>query len=70
MATGGFGRSTFLLTSIELPIVSQVSVASVSTPYLAFFLKLDMGMVREVVHSEEFHVRAPRGGVLGMVLGR
>ena len=63
------GRSTFLLTSIELPIVSQVSVASVATPYLAFFLKLDMGMVREVVHSEEFHVRTPRGGVLGMVLG-
>jgi AraC-like DNA-binding protein len=63
------GRFTFLLTSIELPIVSQVSVASVATPYLAFFLKLDMGMVREVVHSEEFQVRAPRGGVLGMVLG-
>ena len=63
------GQSTFLLTSIELPIVSQVTVASVTTPYLAFFLKLDMGMVREVVHFEEFHIRAPRCGVLGMVLG-
>src|SRR3954469_14550833 len=37
-----FGESTFLLTSIELPIVSRVSVASVEKPYLAFFLKLDM----------------------------
>jgi AraC-like DNA-binding protein len=64
-----FGQSAFLLTSIELPIVSQVSVASVATPYLAFFLKLDMGVVREVVHSEEFHVRTPRGGMLGIVLG-
>ena len=64
-----FGQSTFLLTSIELPIVSQVSVASVATPYLAFFLKLDMGIVREVVHSEEVHVRAPDSGVPGMVLG-
>jgi AraC-like DNA-binding protein len=64
-----FGQSTFLLTSIELPIVSQVSVASVATPYLAFFLKLDMGIVREVVHSEEIHVRAPDGAVPGMVLG-
>ena len=63
------GQSTFLLTSIELPIISQVSVASVAMPYLAFFLKLDMGIVREVVHSEEFHVRAPSGGVAGMVLG-
>src|ERR1700733_2023793 len=64
-----FGQSTFLLTSIELPIVSQVSVASAATPYLAFFLKLDMGIVREVVHSEEIHVRAPDSGVAGMVLG-
>jgi len=64
-----FGQSTFLLTSIELPIVSQVSVASVATPYLAFFLKLDMGIVREVLHSEEFHVPATRGGVPGIVLG-
>src|SRR3954454_7171017 len=37
-----FGELTFLLTSIELPIVSRVSVASVEKPYLAFFLKLDM----------------------------
>jgi AraC-like DNA-binding protein len=63
------GQSTFLLTSIELPIISQVSVASVAMPYLAFFLKLDMGIVREIVHSEELYVRAPSGGVAGMVLG-
>src|SRR3954454_20265797 len=31
-----FGESTFLLTSIELPIVSRVSVATVEKPYLAF----------------------------------
>src|SRR5579863_9157395 len=64
-----FGQSTFLLTSIELPIISQVSVASVVTPYLAFFLKLDMGIVREVLYSEEFHVPAARGAVPGIVLG-
>ncbi len=42
-----------LLTSIELPIVSRVSIASVEKPYLAFFLKLDMGIVRDVLHTEE-----------------
>src|SRR3954454_10762864 len=47
-----FGESTFLLTSIELPIVSRVSVASVEKPYLALFLKLDMGIVRDVLHTE------------------
>src|ERR1700727_1570757 len=35
-----FGESTFLLTSIELPIVSRVCAASAEKPYLAFFLKL------------------------------
>src|SRR5579863_2680188 len=63
------GQRSFLLTSIELPIVSQVSVASVAAPYLAFFLKLDMGMVREILHSEEVHVPTTRGGVPGIVSG-
>src|ERR1700733_4838115 len=64
-----FGESTYLLTSIELPIVSRVSVASVEKPYLAFFLKLDMGIVRDVLHTEEVRISAPPGGTLGMVLG-
>ena len=64
-----FGESTFLLTSIELPIVSQVSVASPEKPYLAFFLKLDMQTVRDVLHTEEVRISAPPVGTRGMVLG-
>src|SRR5436305_3301251 len=64
-----FGESTFLLTSIELPIVSRVCVASVEKPYLAFFLKLDMGIVRDVLHTEEVRISAPPVGTGGMVLG-
>ena len=64
-----FGESTFLLTSIELPIVSRVSVASVEKPYLAFFLKLDMTIVRDVLHTEEVRISAPPVGTRGMVLG-
>jgi AraC-like DNA-binding protein len=64
-----FGESTFLLTSIELPIISRVCSASAEKPYLAFFLKLDMGLVRDVLHSEEVHVPAPPVGTRGMVLG-
>jgi hypothetical protein len=37
-----FGQSRFLLTSLELPAVSQVITASEKAPYLAFFLKLDI----------------------------
>ena len=65
-----FGESTFLLTSIALPIVSRVCTASVQRPYLAFFLKLDMGMVRDVLHSEEVRVPPPPVGTRGMVLGK
>ena len=64
-----FGGSTFLLTSIELPIISRVCSASTEKPYLAFFLRLDMGMVREVLHSEEVYIPAPPSGTRGMVLG-
>ena len=64
-----FGESTFLLTSIELPIVSRVCVATVEKPYLAFFLKLDMGIVRDVLHTEEVRISAPPVGTRGMVLG-
>jgi AraC-like DNA-binding protein len=64
-----FGESTFLLTSIDLPIVSRVCVASVEKPYLAFFLKLDMGIVRDVLHTEEVRISAPPVGTRGMVLG-
>ncbi len=64
-----FGESTFLLTSIDLPIISRVCAASVEKPYLAFFLKLDMAMVRDVLHSEEVRIPAPPVGTRGMVLG-
>jgi hypothetical protein len=64
-----FGESTFLLTSIDLPIVSRVSIASVESPYLAFFLKLDMGIVRDVLHAEEVRISALPVGTRGMVLG-
>src|ERR1700690_525605 len=63
-----FGESTFLLTSIELPIVSRVSVASVQKPYFAFFLKLDMGIVRDILHTEEVRISASPAGTQRMVL--
>src|ERR1700729_3266697 len=64
-----FGETTFLLTSIELPIVSRVCAATLERPYLAFFLKLDMVMVRDVLHSEDVSIPAPPAGTRGMVLG-
>jgi AraC-like DNA-binding protein len=51
-----YGESQFLLTSVDLPIVSQIVEASVETPCLAMSLKLDMPMIRELLSREEILV--------------
>ena len=64
-----FGQSRFLLTSLELPVVSQVMTASEDAPYLAFFLKLDISTVRDILNTEEVHVPETSSGARGMVIG-
>lgn len=64
-----FGQSQFLLTSVELPVVSRVVTASEEAPYLAFFLKLDMSTVRDILNTEEVHVPEASSGSGGMAIG-
>src|SRR5580704_14265674 len=64
-----FGQSRFLLTSLELPVVSQVVTASEDAPYLAFFLKLDILSVRDILNTEEVHVPETSSGSRGMGIG-
>src|SRR5580700_2259940 len=64
-----FGQSKFLLTSLELPVVSQVITASEEAPYLAFFLKLDMSTVRDILKAEEVHIPEASSGACGMATG-
>ena len=59
------GRSSFiyddghyLLTAVDLPIVSWVAEASKEVPCLVLSLKLDVSMVRELLSREEIHVAA------------
>jgi AraC-like DNA-binding protein len=65
-----FGQSKFLLTSLELPAVSQVITASKEAPYLAFFLKLDMSTVRDILNTEEVHTTEKSSGACGMDIGK
>jgi len=64
-----FGQSRFLLTSLELPVVSQVITASEEAPYLAFFLKLDISTVRDILNTEEVPVPEATSGTCGMAIG-
>jgi hypothetical protein len=46
--------SNFLLTSIDLPVVSQITKASRDEPFLGLALKLQMPVVCEILSQEEF----------------
>lgn len=52
-----YDQSRFLLTSIDLPIVSRVVEASDAKPLLAMAIKLEMQVVRELLSREEVRVR-------------
>ena len=45
--------SSFLLSSIDVPVESQIIEASEDTPMLSMFLRLDMPTVREVLSRED-----------------
>ncbi len=61
--------SNFLLTSIDLPVVSQVTKATKREPILGLILKLEMTMIREIVSQQEFHPRQESGDAHGMAVG-
>jgi AraC-like DNA-binding protein len=46
-------KSSFLLSSIDVPAESQIVEASEQVPLLTLFLQLDMPIVREVIGREE-----------------
>jgi AraC-like DNA-binding protein len=51
-----YDESRFLLTAVDLPIVSWVAEATEEVPCLVLSLRLDMSMVRELLGLEEIHV--------------
>src|SRR5215831_12378076 len=64
-----YDASRFLLTSVDLPVVSRVIEASERVPCLAMSLKLDMTMVRELLSREEIKVAAAPQDSRGMATG-
>jgi len=54
-----YDASRFLLTSLDLPVVSRVIEASEKAPCLALSLRLEMPVVRELLSREEIQAEAP-----------
>jgi AraC-like DNA-binding protein len=48
-----YGVSRFLLTSVDLPVVTRVIKASVAAPCLALSLKVEMSVVRKLLSQKE-----------------
>lgn len=61
--------TTFLLTSVDLPVLSQVTKASAKEPILGLILDLDMTLVREILAQQEFHLSDAPALTLGMAIG-
>ncbi|HLI34807.1 MAG TPA: AraC family transcriptional regulator [Terriglobia bacterium] len=63
-------ESTFLLSSVDVPVVSQIVEASEEAPLLSLLLKLDMAVVREILSQEEFQPRESSSQARGIAIGR
>ncbi|HEY6338220.1 MAG TPA: AraC family transcriptional regulator [Candidatus Sulfotelmatobacter sp.] len=64
-----YDESHFLVTAVDLPIVSWVAKASEEFPCLVLSLKLDMSMVRELLSREEIHVAEETSDSPAMSIG-
>jgi len=64
-----YDASRFLLTSVDLPVVSRVIEASEQVPCLALSLKLEMPVVRELLSREEIQVAEAPSDSPGMATG-
>ncbi len=65
-----YDESRFLLTAVDLPIVSWVAEATTDVPCLVLWLRLDMSMVRELLGREEIHVAGAPSDSPAMSIGK
>jgi len=63
-------ESTFLLSSVDVPVVSQIVAASEDVPLLSLLLKLDMAVVREILSQEEFRTPDGSSPARGIAIGK
>ncbi len=63
------GPAQFMLTSVDLPVVSQVTKASRSEPIVGVLLRLEMPAIRKILSEEEFPARQLSEGTRGMAVG-
>jgi AraC-like DNA-binding protein len=63
-------ESTYVLSSVDVPVISQIVAASQDAPLLSLLLKLDMAVVREILSQEEFHAPDGSSPARGITIGK
>jgi AraC-like DNA-binding protein len=63
-------ESCFLLSSIDVPVQSEIVAASRQTPLLCLILKLDISIVREVLSQEDLPPLPPSRDLRGLAVGK
>lgn len=63
-------ETTFLLTSVDVPIVSQIVAASEEIPLLSLRLALEISRVREILSRDEFPEPAVSTQTHGIAVGK
>jgi len=64
-----YDQSRFVVTAVDLPIVSWVAEATAELPCLALSIKFDMSIVRELLSREEIHVAEAASDSPAMSIG-
>jgi len=61
--------SSFLISAVDLPVVSQVVAATPEKPMLGLLLRLEMPTVRNILSDEEFPLPEEPADARGMAVG-
>ncbi len=64
------GPSSFFLSSIDVPVESQIVEASEEVPLLSMLLRLDMSIVREILNREELPEAETSSQRRGVAIGQ
>ena len=62
-------EGSFMVSAVDLPVVSQVLAATPERPILGLLLKLEMPTVRRILSEEEFSQTAETADAHGMAVG-
>jgi len=63
-------ESSFVLASVDVPVVSQIVRASEEEPFLALRLALDMSVVREILSQQELPETVVSSQTHGIAIGK